>query len=81
MQEGERDRKREASIMENFLKNKDVWILGSVCLVATFLWRRWWKLFSLQKTGKTSSAADLQVKQQHEELAPLWILGIRHEFV
>lgn len=49
--------------MENLLRDKDIWILGSVCLVATFLWRKWWKLFSIKKRRKTASPADLQVLQ------------------
>lgn len=50
--------------MENFLRDKDILILGSVCLVATFLWQRWWKLFSIKKRGKTKLSADKQVIQQ-----------------
>lgn len=48
--------------MESFFRDKDVWILGSVCLMATFLWRHWRKLFSVRRKGETSlSAADKQV--------------------
>ncbi|KAI4890110.1 hypothetical protein NFI96_031290 [Prochilodus magdalenae] len=32
--------------MENLLRDKDVWIVGSVCLVASFLWRQFWSLFT-----------------------------------
>ncbi|KAF6734177.1 Myosin light chain kinase family member 4 [Oryzias melastigma] len=53
--------------MENFLKDKDLWILGSVCLVATFLWRRLWKLFSVKKEKKTSSQADAQAKDDKDK--------------
>lgn len=58
------DRKRRVVIMENFLRDKDIWLLGSVCLMATFLWRRWWKLFSIRKRGKTTLSTDKQVTQQ-----------------
>ncbi|TWW58296.1 hypothetical protein D4764_07G0010150 [Takifugu flavidus] len=47
--------------MENFLRDKDVWILGSVCLVATFLWQRWWKLLFNKKRRKSTFSADTQV--------------------
>ena len=46
--------------MEAFLQDKDVWILGSVCLVATFLWRRIWKVLSVKKR-KTTDAEVTQV--------------------
>lgn len=58
------DRKTKVVVMENFLRDKDIWLLGSVCLMATFLWRRWWKLFSIKKRGKTTLSADQQVTQQ-----------------
>ncbi|XP_051511065.1 myosin light chain kinase family member 4 isoform X1 [Myxocyprinus asiaticus] len=35
--------------MENFLQDKDLWIVGSVCLVASILWRRFWNLFTYKK--------------------------------
>lgn len=47
--------------MESFFRDKDVWILGSVCLMATFLWRHWRKLLSVRRKGKTSLSADKQV--------------------
>lgn len=47
--------------METFFRDKDVWIVGSVCLVATFLWRHWRRLFSVRWKGKTSLSADKQV--------------------
>ncbi|XP_054607970.1 myosin light chain kinase family member 4 isoform X3 [Nothobranchius furzeri] len=53
--------------MENFLQDKDVWILGSVCLVATFLWRRLWKLFSVKKRGRTTVNADAQAKDEKDK--------------
>ncbi|XP_068445873.1 myosin light chain kinase family member 4 [Clinocottus analis] len=40
--------------MESVLRDKDIWILGSVCLVATFLWGRLWKLFSAKRRGRTA---------------------------
>lgn len=57
--------------MENFLRDKDIWILGSVCLVATFLWRRLWKLFSAKKRERTASSADIQVMQQEAGVSGL----------
>ncbi|CAL8254830.1 unnamed protein product [Merluccius merluccius] len=49
--------------MENLLKDKEIWIVGSVCLVASFLWRGLWNLFSSKKKkkGRTPSATDIQV--------------------
>lgn len=48
------DRNMMVFIMENFLRDKDIWILGSVCLMAIFLWPQWWKLFSIKKRQKTT---------------------------
>ncbi|XP_035509855.1 myosin light chain kinase family member 4 isoform X2 [Morone saxatilis] len=62
--------------MENFLRDKDVWILGSVCLVATFLWRRWWKLFSIKKRGSTTPSADIQAKDDKDK-AKLSLKGLK----
>lgn len=59
--------------MENFLQDKDIWIFGSVCLVATFLWRRWWKLFSAKKRGRT---ADEQAKDEKDK-AKLNLKGLK----
>ncbi|XP_032429156.1 myosin light chain kinase family member 4 isoform X3 [Xiphophorus hellerii] len=53
--------------MENFLKDKDIWILGSVCLVATFLWRRVWNLFSIRKGGRTAQHAEAQAKDDKDK--------------
>ncbi|XP_023196045.1 myosin light chain kinase family member 4 isoform X4 [Xiphophorus maculatus] len=53
--------------MENFLKDKDIWILGSVCLVATFLWRRVWNLFSIRKGGRTAHHAEAQAKDDKDK--------------
>ncbi|XP_070688622.1 myosin light chain kinase family member 4 isoform X2 [Pempheris klunzingeri] len=53
--------------MESFLRDKDVWILGSVCLVATFLWRRLWKLLSRKKTGSTTLSTDTQAKDDKDK--------------
>ncbi|XP_041647892.1 myosin light chain kinase family member 4 isoform X2 [Cheilinus undulatus] len=62
--------------MENFLRDKDVWILGSVCLVATFLWRRLWKLFSVKRRGRTTSSADAQAKDEKDK-AKLNLKGLK----
>lgn len=51
--------------MENFLRDKDLWIVGSVCLVASILWRRFWNLFTYKRkrdTSPESSSIDIQVK-------------------
>lgn len=45
--------------MENFVCDKDVWIVGSVCLVVSILWRKFWSLFTHKRkrdksTGSTS---------------------------
>ncbi|XP_023284682.1 myosin light chain kinase family member 4-like isoform X3 [Seriola lalandi dorsalis] len=61
--------------MENFLRDKDIWILGSVCLVATFLWRRLWKLFSVKKRGSTTPS-DLQAKDDKDK-AKLSLKGLK----
>ncbi|KAM9761917.1 myosin light chain kinase family member 4 isoform 3-T3 [Menidia menidia] len=53
--------------MENFLRDKDVWILGSVCLVATFLWRRLWKLFSVEKRERTKQHSETQAKDDKDK--------------
>ncbi|XP_008276420.1 myosin light chain kinase family member 4 isoform X2 [Stegastes partitus] len=62
--------------MENFLRDKDIWILGSVCLVATFLWRRLWKLFSTKKRGRTTPSADTQAKDDKDK-AKLSLKGLK----
>lgn len=55
--------------MENVLRDKDIWILGSVCVVATFLWGRLWKLFSAKRKGRTAASAGVQVTK-HDEGGP-----------
>ncbi|KAJ8395516.1 hypothetical protein AAFF_G00032500 [Aldrovandia affinis] len=37
--------------MDAFLRDKDVWILGSMCLLASFLLRRLWSIVSHEDTG------------------------------
>lgn len=58
------DRKRELPIMENFLKDKDIWILGSMCLVATFLWRRLWNLLWVKKRRRTPLPGEQVIQRQ-----------------
>lgn len=53
--------------METFLQDKDVWILGSVCIVATFLWRRIWKVFSVKKRRSTSTEAEVKDAKAKDE--------------
>nr|XP_046189167.1 myosin light chain kinase family member 4-like isoform X2 [Oncorhynchus gorbuscha] len=51
--------------MENFLKDKDIWIVGSVCLVASFLWRRIWNLFTYKRKrerDRDQPFPDMQLK-------------------
>ncbi|XP_071010656.1 myosin light chain kinase family member 4 isoform X4 [Oncorhynchus clarkii lewisi] len=51
--------------MENFLKDKDIWIVGSVCLVASFLWRRIWNLFIYKRKrerDRDTPFPDMQLK-------------------
>ena len=51
--------------MENFLKDKDIWIVGSVCLVASFLWRRIWNLFIYKRKrerDRDTPFPDMQVQ-------------------
>eukprot|EP00063_Salmo_salar_P003878 XP_013978713.1 PREDICTED: myosin light chain kinase family member 4-like isoform X3 [Salmo salar] len=51
--------------MENFLKDKDIWIVGSVCLVASFLWRRIWNLFTYKRKrekDRDTPSPDMQLK-------------------
>lgn len=52
-------------VMENFLQDKDLWIVGSVCLVASILWRRFWNLFTYKRkrdSSPESASIDIQVQ-------------------
>ncbi|XP_053470417.1 myosin light chain kinase family member 4 isoform X2 [Ictalurus furcatus] len=58
--------------MENFVCDKDVWIVGSVCLVASILWRKFWSLFTHKRkrdksTGSTSLYSQLKEKECKEK--------------
>lgn len=44
--------------------------------MATFLWRRWWKLFSAKKRGKAASSADDQAKDEKDK-AKLNLKGLK----
>ncbi|XP_041954430.1 myosin light chain kinase 2, skeletal/cardiac muscle isoform X4 [Alosa sapidissima] len=46
------------TVMESFFKGRDIWIVSSVCLVASFLWSRLWDLLSYRRKGRGSSSAD-----------------------
>lgn len=51
--------------MENFLQHKDLWIVGSVCLAASILWRRFWNLFTYKRkrdSSPESASVDIQVQ-------------------
>ncbi|XP_067272898.1 myosin light chain kinase family member 4 isoform X2 [Pseudorasbora parva] len=53
--------------MENFLQDKDLWIVGSVCLVASILWRRFWNLFTYKRkrdTSPESASIDIQFREK-----------------
>ncbi|XP_048109394.1 myosin light chain kinase 3-like isoform X2 [Alosa alosa] len=52
-------------IMENFLGDRDVWIVGSVCLIASFVWRRLWNLFGYKRKG--DATADVQFKAKKDD--------------
>ncbi|XP_076873388.1 myosin light chain kinase family member 4 isoform X2 [Brachyhypopomus gauderio] len=49
--------------MENFLKDKDLWIVGSVCLVVSLLWRQCWSFFTA-KRKKDRAAGSTPVNSQ-----------------
>lgn len=51
--------------MENFFQDKDLWIVGSVCLVASILWRPFWNLFTHKRKREVSPESpyfEIQVK-------------------
>ncbi|XP_057208680.1 myosin light chain kinase family member 4 isoform X2 [Triplophysa rosa] len=53
--------------MENFLQDKDLWIVGSVCLVASILWRPFWNLFTHKRRREVSPESpcfDIQLKDK-----------------
>ncbi|XP_042611815.1 myosin light chain kinase family member 4-like isoform X2 [Cyprinus carpio] len=53
--------------MENFLQDKDLWIVGSVCLVASILWRRFWNLFTYKRkrdSSPESASIDIQFREK-----------------
>lgn len=41
--------------------DKDIWIVGSVCLVASFLWGRIWTLLTDNQTREKVAPPDIQV--------------------
>ncbi|XP_017328189.1 myosin light chain kinase 3 isoform X4 [Ictalurus punctatus] len=52
--------------MENFLKGREIWLLSSMCLMASYLWRKLWDLLSYRRKGRSSerslSFSDAQLK-------------------
>ncbi|XP_016151121.1 myosin light chain kinase family member 4-like [Sinocyclocheilus grahami] len=53
--------------MENFLQDKDLWIVGSVCLVASILWRRFWNVFTYKRkrdSSPESASIDIQFREK-----------------
>ncbi|KAI4878129.1 hypothetical protein NFI96_011070, partial [Prochilodus magdalenae] len=46
--------------MEGFLKGRDLWLVSSVCLMASYLWRRLWDLLSYRRKGRSSSSLEVQ---------------------
>ncbi|KAL6491101.1 hypothetical protein MHYP_G00014460 [Metynnis hypsauchen] len=53
--------KKQWASMENFLKGRDIWLVNSVCLMASYLWRKLWDLFSYRRKGRASSSSDAQM--------------------
>ncbi|XP_047657276.1 myosin light chain kinase family member 4 isoform X2 [Tachysurus fulvidraco] len=58
--------------MEKLLRDKVVWIVGSMCLVVSILWRRFWSLFTHKRkqdksTGSTSLYSQLKEKECTEK--------------
>ncbi|XP_051989193.1 myosin light chain kinase 3-like isoform X2 [Xyrauchen texanus] len=47
--------------MDCFLKGRDIWIVGSVWLMAFYLWHRFWDLFSSRRKAKSSSSTNGQL--------------------
>ncbi|KAK9956476.1 hypothetical protein ABG768_014208 [Culter alburnus] len=67
--------------MENFLRDKDLWIVGSVCLVASILWRRFWNLFTYKRkrdTSPESSSIDIQFREKDgKEKSKVYSKGLK----
>ncbi|MFT7809649.1 hypothetical protein AGIG_G14877 [Arapaima gigas] len=59
------------AVVENFFKDKDIWIVGSMCLVASFLWCRFWRLLAYNKKRETRAPADIQATCKHVDHAVL----------
>ncbi|XP_056337599.1 myosin light chain kinase family member 4 isoform X3 [Danio aesculapii] len=54
--------------MENFLQDKDLWIVGSVCLVASILWRRFWNLFTYKRKRESSpESASIDIEYREKD--------------
>lgn len=60
--------------MENFLTGWDIWLVNSMCLVASYLWYRLYELLCYRKTLRASTPAAIQV-QGHFILARLTLVN------
>ncbi len=47
--------------MDCFFKGRYIWIVGSVCLMASYLWHRIWGLLSYRRKSRSSTSASEQV--------------------
>uniref|UniRef100_A0A8C1XJN2 Myosin light chain kinase family, member 4a n=1 Tax=Cyprinus carpio TaxID=7962 RepID=A0A8C1XJN2_CYPCA len=48
--------------MDCFFKGRYIWIVGSVCLMASYLWHRIWGLLSYRRKSRSSTSASEQVR-------------------
>uniref|UniRef100_A0A674F369 Myosin light chain kinase family member 4 n=1 Tax=Salmo trutta TaxID=8032 RepID=A0A674F369_SALTR len=46
--------------MERFFKGRDIWLVSSVCLMASYLWHRLWDLLCYRRTAKESIPSNVQ---------------------
>ncbi|XP_061110170.1 myosin light chain kinase 2, skeletal/cardiac muscle-like isoform X2 [Conger conger] len=50
--------------MDNTVWGRGMWIVSSMCLVASYLWRKLWSLLSYWRKGQPRAPADIQLKDQ-----------------
>ncbi|XP_028823694.1 myosin light chain kinase family member 4 isoform X2 [Denticeps clupeoides] len=53
--------------MERFLCDQDVWIVGSVCLIASFLWRRLWSALTYGRKKGAEQRQQVQGRGHAEQ--------------
>ncbi|KAM9458378.1 uncharacterized protein mylk4a isoform 4-T4 [Salvelinus alpinus] len=46
--------------MERFFKGRDIWLVSSMCLMASYLWHRLWDLLCYRRTAKESIPSNVQ---------------------